>query len=170
MAWGEAAVVVYLRTLIGRLEPYQPDPLPNFGGLGQTEVLREVATMVMLLAVGWLAGRDWRTRLSYSLLAFGVWDILYYVWLAVIGPWPRSIRDWDILFLIPLPWWGPVAAPAATALLMLIFGTLVTQFDSEARPVWPRAGAWAVAAPGMLLALYVFLADALRAAGQGAGA
>ena len=65
MAWVEAAVVVYLRTLIGRLDPYQADPLPNFGGLGNTEVVREVATMVMLLMVGGLAGRDRRTRLTW---------------------------------------------------------------------------------------------------------
>jgi hypothetical protein len=170
MAWVEAAVVVYLRTLIGRLEPYQLDPLPNFGGLGTTEVIREVATMVMLLAVGWLAGRNARTRLSYAMLAFGVWDILYYVFLAIIGPWPHSLADWDILFLIPLPWWGPVAAPAAIAMLMATLGTLVTQFESEAHPLWPRARAWAVSAVGSGLALYAFMADALRVAGQGAEA
>ncbi len=170
MAWVEAAVVVYLRTLIGRLEPYQPDPLPNFGGLGPTEVIREAATMVMLLTVGWLAGRNTRTRLSYAMLAFGAWDILYYVFLAVIGPWPHSPWDWDILFLIPLPWWGPVAAPAAIALLMVILGTLVTQFDSDTRPLWPRARVWAVNALGIGLALYVFMADALWVSGQGAEA
>ena len=25
--------------------------------------------------------------------------------------WPETVLDWDILFLLPLPWWGPVIAP-----------------------------------------------------------
>jgi hypothetical protein len=168
MAWVEAAVVVYLRMLIGRLEPYQPNPLPfTSAGLGKTEIVREVATLVMLFAVGWLAGRTWRTRLSYTLLAFGVWDILYYVFLAVIGPWPRSIWDWDILFLIPLPWWGPVLAPALVAALMIVGGTLITQFDQPDHPVWPGRLAWGLSFGGVALALYAFMADAIRVAGQG---
>ena len=41
-------------------------------------------------------------------MAFGIWDIFYYVFLKIIYDWPKSLFDWDILFLIPLPWWGPV--------------------------------------------------------------
>src|SRR5512133_4062712 len=135
MAWMESATVVYLRMLVGRVDPYQAVPLPPHQMLGNTELVREIATMVMLFAVGWLAGRNWRTRLSYSLIAFGVWDILYYVFLAVIVGWPKSLLDWDVLFLIPLPWWGPVIAPAIIALLMIIGGTIVTQYGP---PLWPR--------------------------------
>ena len=74
---------------------------------------------------------------AYSLIAFGVWDIFYYVFLAVIAGWPQSLLDWDVLFLIPLPWWGPVIAPVIIAALMVVGGTLVTQFG-EAR-FWPLA-------------------------------
>ena len=42
----------------------------------------------MLLTVGMLAGRTWQTRLGYSAIAFGVWDIFYYVFLKVIYDWP----------------------------------------------------------------------------------
>jgi hypothetical protein len=167
MAWVESAVVVYLRTLIGRLEPYQSNPLPVSVGLGQTEVVREVATIVMLSAVGWLAGWTWRSRVGYTMLAFGVWDILYYAFLAVIGPWPHSIWDWDILFLIPLPWWGPVLAPVLIAALMIASGTLVSQFDQPEAPVWPGRLAWGLSFGGIAVALYVFMADAVRVAGQG---
>ena len=167
MAWMEAATVVYLRTLVGRLEPYQPEPLPIAGHLGAVEVAREAATLLMLGAAGWLAGRNARTRFAYFVLAFGVWDILYYVFLAVIGPWPRSVWDWDILFLIPLPWWGPVLAPASIAALMVIAGSLVSQLDTPERPVWPSRGAWALGWAGATVALYVFMADAMRAAGGG---
>ena len=69
----------------------------------------------MLLTVGMLAGRTWQTRLGYSAIAFGVWDIFYYVFLKVIYDWPKSLFDWDILFLLPLPWWGPVLAPMSVA-------------------------------------------------------
>jgi hypothetical protein len=162
MAWMEAATVVYLRTLVGRLEPYQANPLPIAGPLGTTEVAREVATMVMLGTAAWLAGTDGRRRFGYWMIAFGIWDLFYYVFLAVIGPWPRSVWDWDILFLLPLPWWGPVAAPASIAVMMLLGGTLVTQ-----TPYWPSRRAWTMNLAGAGLALAVFMWDALRVMGGG---
>jgi len=66
-------------------------------------------------------------RLGYAAIAFGSWDILYYVFLRIISGWPASLFDWDILFLLPLPWWGPVLAPVCIASLMIVWGTLVTQ-------------------------------------------
>lgn len=167
MAWMEAAVVLYLRVLVNRLDPYQADPLPISVGLGQTEVIREAATLLMLLTVGWLAGRTWRSRLGYTLIAFGVWDIFYYIFLIPISGWPNSLLDWDVLFLIPLPWWGPVLAPTLIAALMVVGGTLVSQFDTPTRPVWPRGWTWALNLTGCGLALYVFMTDALRALSGG---
>ena len=165
MAWMEAATVVYLRTLVDRLDPYQPLPLPLFGDLLRTEVLREAATLALLGSAAWLAGATARERFACFLVLFGTWDLLYYVFLACIGPWPRSVWDWDVLFLIPLPWWGPVIAPVAIAILMLLAGTLATQ----ARPgVWPRPRAWLSATAGALCALTVFMRDALAATGGGA--
>lgn len=163
MAWMESATVIYLRTLVGRIEPYQARPLPISVGLGETELVREVATMLMLVTVGWLAGRTWRSRLSYAMITFGVWDILYYVFLAIIGGWPRSVMDWDVLFLIPLPWWGPVLAPMLIAAMMVIGGTLVSQYDEPHRPMWPGRWAWVLNLIGVFVALYVFMADAIQA-------
>lgn len=167
MAWVEAAVVYDLRLLVNRLEPYQPNPLPIAGALGDIELAREVATLVMLAAVGGLAGRTLRMRLAYTAIAFGIWDILYYVFLKVMYGWPRSLFDWDILFLLPLPWWGPVIAPVSIAVLMLVWGTLATA--SPAPAAWSRSESrlWPAAGLGASLALYVFMADALRAAPQG---
>jgi hypothetical protein len=168
MAWVEAAVVYDLRVMTGRLDPYQPDPLPLGGVVESAEVVREAATMVMLLAVGGLAGRTWRARLGYTAIAFGVWDIFYYVFLRWICGWPASLFDWDILFLLPLPWWGPVIAPASIAVLMIVWGTLVSQPRLQAR----RGArlAYALCATGIGLALYVFMADAIAAAPRGADA
>ena len=170
MAWMESATVVYLRTLVNRIEPYQATPLPVSVGLGQTEIVREAATLIMLLTVGLLAGRTWRSRLAYAMIAFGVWDMFYYVFLAVITGWPRSIMDWDVLFLIPLPWWGPVLSPVLIALLLVIGGTLVSQFDRPDRPIWPGWKAWVFNLSGVALALYVFMADAVQRASHGAEA
>ena len=116
--------------MINRLDPYQPNPLPFAGGFGFPEVVREAATLVMLLAVGWLAGRTWRSRLGFTLLAFGVWDIAYYLWLVPLTAWPNSLADWDILFLIPLPWWGPVLAPVMIAALMILGGCVLAFNDA----------------------------------------
>jgi hypothetical protein len=167
MAWMESATVFYLRTLVGRVDPYQVSPLPPHRLLGNIEIVREIATMAMLVTVGWLAGREFRTRLSYTLIAFGVWDIFYYVFLAVMGPWPRSVMDWDVLFLIPLPWWGPVLAPCMIAALMVVGGTLVTQFESERGPRWPSYRSVVLNWLGIGLALYVFMEHAIHVLPQG---
>src|SRR5262245_7986724 len=127
MAWVEAASVYYIRALVDRIEPYQADPLPINGALGYVELWREAATLVMIAAIGGLAGRSWRHRAGYAAIAFGVWDIFYYVFLRLISGWPKTLLDWDILFLLPLPWWGPVLAPVSIALVMILWGTLVTQ-------------------------------------------
>jgi hypothetical protein len=167
MAWVEAAAVLYLRVQLDRVIPYQPDPLPVSVGLGQVELVREAATLIMLLTVGWLAGGTWRSRLAYSMITFGVWDILYYVFLVPMSGWPESLLDWDVLFLLPLPWWGPVLAPVLISILLIVGGTLVTQFDRPERPLWPgRLALWLNLA-GVLLALYIFMTDAIRVLGAG---
>jgi len=162
MAWLESAVVFYLRSMIHRIEPYQSTPLPVVGGFGPVEAIREAATLIMLLTVGMLAGKNWRARIGYSAIAFGVWDIFYYVFLKAICGWPHSLADWDILFLLPLPWWGPVWAPMAIALLMILWGTLASEFQ-PADSIRPLRRLWLLNISGMALALYIFMADCLHA-------
>jgi hypothetical protein len=171
MAWVESAVVFYLRTMVDRIEPHQAMPLPLATGLGRAELVREAATLVMLLAVGILAGRTWRSRWGYFALAFGVWDIFYYVFLKVICGWPHSLLDWDVLFLIPMPWWGPVLAPSLIALLMVTWGTIESRGNSRRQGLHPiEWRLWMLCAVGMGLALYSFMADNLRVARQGLNA
>jgi hypothetical protein len=117
--------------------------------------------------VGLLSGRTWRARLGYSAIAFGVWDILYYVFLKLMCGWPHSLLDWDILFLLPLPWWGPVLAPVSIALLMILWGTLVCGWEPHLPAGSGEWKAWLLNGTGILLALYVFMADSLRVADQG---
>ena len=167
MAWVESAVVFYLRTMIDRIEPYQPNPLPVIGGFASVELPREFATLVMLFAVGFLAGRNWRARFGYFAVAFGVWDIFYYVFLKIICGWPHSWLDWDVLFLLPLPWWGPVLAPVLISLLLILWGTLVSQLERSRPSALSSWRAWAMNFAGVTLALYVFMADSIAAAWLG---
>ncbi len=167
MAWVEAAVVFYLRSMMHRIEPYQPDPLPVMGGFASVELPREFATLVMLFVVGWLAGRTWRARLGYFAIAFGVWDLFYYLFLKVICDWPHSLLDWDVLFLLPIPWWGPVLAPILISLLLILWGTLACQFPETSPATAFNRLIWALSFLGTALALYAFMANTLVAATNG---
>ena len=158
MAFLESAVVVYLR------EIFYPDGfsfpivlIPE--ALGAIEIGREASTMVMLLAVAFLAGKDrWERFLVFS-LAFGIWDIFYYVWLWVFLRWPPSLLTWDILFLVPVPWIGPVLAPLIIS-VCLVGGSMVLMF-CRARghklrfPLWH----WGLAVVGGLVVLLSFTWD-----------
>ncbi len=143
MAFPEAAVVVYLRAVFhitGEIVSFTPsaktvwfsipfftllrpgaiaDVLPQ-GHIASVEVWREAATMVMLLTVAWLAGHSLRSRFAYFILAFGVWDIAYYVYLRFLIGWPSSLRSLDVLFLIPGPWLAPVFLPVAISVVMIL--------------------------------------------------
>jgi hypothetical protein len=170
MGWVEAAVVYYLRTMVNRIEPYQPNPLPLMGGFGRAELIREAATLVMLLAVGILAGKSWRTRFGFAALAFGIWDISYYAFLKVLCGWPYSLFDWDILFLLPLPWWGPVLAPVLISLLMIAWGTVAGQEVPTARGTRTQLLVWSSNFCGIVLCLWIFMQDTLVAARGGTDA
>jgi hypothetical protein len=121
----------------------------------------------MLATVGILAGRNVVSRLGYALIAFGVWDIFYYVFLVPMTGWPDSLLDWDILFLLPLPWWGPALAPMLIAALMVAWGILVTQFERLQRVALSDWRPLALHAVGVLLALCVFMSDGLQAFARG---
>ena len=105
MAYLESAVVVYLQRALD-ITPDGLFPLRGpemVGDLAAIEVGREFATLVMLAGIGWLAGRSWLERLAWTAVAFGIWDVFYYLWLAVFLGWPNSPGTWDVLFLIPVP-------------------------------------------------------------------
>jgi hypothetical protein len=126
------------------------------------EAWREAATIIMLVAVGWLAGRNRIDRLAYGMFAFAMWDIWYYVWLKVLVNWPKTLMDWDTLFLIPFPWLGPVLSPVLIAgLICVVAALIVYQVNRQEAPKFTsfRAG---VVICGGLLALYVFMAGAIQ--------
>ena len=161
MAYVEASVVVYLRRVLGVADLLRDVPLYD-PAITAIEIGREAATLVMLLAAGCATGRTPAARIGFALYAFGLWDILYYVWLRALIGWPASLLTADVLFLIPLPWWGPVVAPVLIAILCVLFGAVLV-VRGEAGTL-ARAGgvAWAVLAGGVALLLHAFMADAIR--------
>lgn len=136
MGWLEAVVVIYIRTLIGiahsatlpggtqilSLLRENPWLLP-------TEQSREIATLMMLGAVGLLFGYNARTRWGAFLIAFGLWDISYYAALRLMIGWPRSLSSVDCLFLIPPTtlWNQPVWVPMAISALLIWGGVRLQQ-------------------------------------------
>lgn len=129
-AFVESSVVVYLR------QAYYPEgfgfPLkPGIMPLIVVELARELATVVMLVSVAMIAGSTRWQRFSYFLIAFGVWDLFYYVWLKIILNWPGSLLEWDVLFLIPLPWIGPVLAPVLVSIAMIAGGVLILKKEER---------------------------------------
>ena len=162
MALFEAVVVVYIRGLLHITNDHVV-----LGPYVTMELWREAATLVMLVAVGWLAGRRPLERLVYGLFAFGLWDIWYYIWLKVWLDWPQTLFDWDTLFLLPLTWWGPVLSPVLIAVLICASAVLAMVRLARGEGLGFTPTRLGLTAMGALLALYIFMSDSLHAFLQG---
>jgi hypothetical protein len=162
MAFLEAVVVVYIRGLLQITNDHV-----TLGPYVTIETWREAATLVMLAAVGWLAGRKRLDRWAYAWFAFGVWDIWYYIWLKVLIDWPASLLSLDTLFLIPLTWWGPVLAPMLIAAIVCVVAVMAVVQMERGEPTRVTPARVGLVMLGGLLALYVFMADSLAALVQG---
>ncbi len=169
-AFVEAAVVEYLRAIYY---------LPGDGGfrfpvltveqiraLGEEhwrrlliELGREAATLVMLTAVGIVAGKNRRESWAYFMIAFGVWDIFYYLWLKLFLGWPPGMMTWDLLFIVPVPWVAPVLAPVIISAALMVSGLIVLFYESQGRPLITRATDWALVTGGGLTVIASFCWD-----------
>jgi hypothetical protein len=161
MGFLEGIVVVYLREL------YYPDgfefPLRLMSSeLVTAEWIREIATLVMLAGVGIIAGRNGLQRLFYTLFAFGVWDIFYYVALNILLGWPSSLLTWDLLFLIPVSWMGPVLAPVINSLTMILMALLFIGRQENRYYVRMGVSDWILVISGAIVILYTYLIDYSR--------
>ncbi len=158
MAFVETAVVVYLRAL------YYPEGfsiiLKQLPPLHlHIETLRELATIIMLLAVAGVAGRKGWERFGYFLILFGVWDIFYYVFLKLSLNWPASLTDWDVLFLIPIPWIGPIIAPMLVSIVLIISGISITRLYLRELRFRPVMGTKLLFVLGTAAILFSFMRD-----------
>jgi hypothetical protein len=114
----EACTVVFLRHLVdpaGTQFPHVQFP-PS---LLRVEQVREACTLLVLVILAWLASSQALARWGAFLVAFGCWDLVYYVALRLGMGWPPGPGAWDLLFLLPVPWYGPVYAPVVVAATML---------------------------------------------------
>jgi hypothetical protein len=161
MGFLEGIVVVYLREL------YYPDgfdfPLKLMSpDLVTIEWIREIATLVMLAGVGILTGRNGIQRLLYALFAFGIWDIFYYVALKLLIGWPASLLTWDLLFLIPVSWLGPVLAPVLNSVTMILMALLLIGRQERGFIIRFSLTDWFLIFGGALIILYTYLVDYTR--------
>lgn len=156
--WVEAVVVIYLREIhypAGFVFPLVPLP----AGPARVELLRELATLAMLLAVARVGAKRGWGRFGLFALAFGVWDLVYYAGLYLALGWPASFGTWDVLFLIPGIWASPVWAPMLVALLLVVSGSVLFMLGEAQR--LPRAEflEWLLAAASLVAILAAFLAN-----------
>ena len=164
-AWVESSVVVYLREIYYEggfnfpiVTDWQHGKLV-IDNLMKIELGRELATIVMLAAIGCTAGRNGWQKFSFFMIAFGIWDIFYYIWLRVMIAWPDSLMTWDLLFLIPLPWVGPVITPVLIALAMTTAGTLIVYFDVKGYRIGFKWYDWVIVLGCGLLMIIAFCWD-----------
>jgi hypothetical protein len=158
MGFLEAIVVVYLRELYypaGFQFPLKPVPV----SILNTEIIREVCTIVMLVSVAYVAARSAYIRFTYFLFIFGLWDIFYYVALKVFLDWPPSLLTWDVLFLIPITWTGPVIAPLVTAVTFCTISLLIAYMISKYSMIRFSKSVWTVMALGALFIFVSFIWD-----------
>lgn len=158
MGYLEAVVVVFLREL------YYPSgfcfPLvPMDATLAKIEFCREAATLVMLAGIGYLAGKTPNQRLAAFLYAFAIWDLGYYLFLKLVLNWPESLLTWDILFLIPVPWIGPVLAPCLLSLTMGVLASVLVRMPAHRLSL--RRPDWWLLATGSAVILASFVGDYL---------
>ena len=151
----EAAVVIYLRQLL-HVEGSNITLSGIPRGIFTVEIVREFTTLVMLISVGVLAGNRPLGRFGSFIIAFGVWDIFYYVFLSMFHGWPRSFLDWDLLFLIPVPWMAPVLAPVLVSCGLIFSGYWLLIREQQKKRIVVSLSDWIIEAVATVLILYSF--------------
>jgi len=158
MGFLEAIVVVYLRQI------YYPMgfdfPLTILSpSMYSIELLREAVTLIMLVIIGIIAGKNNLQKFSYFIFCFGVWDIFYYVGLKTLIDWPTSLLTWDVLFLIPVPWVGPVLAPVICSLTMIFLAMCIVYPQEKGYIISLKFKEWSLILIGSFIILYTFTWD-----------
>ena len=162
MAFLETVIVVYLRKMyypIGFNFPLNPN-IESW--VYSVEWFREIFTVVMLLCICILAAKKFNERFAYFMYSFAIWDIFYYIWLKIILDWPVSLSTWDILFLIPIPWIGPVLAPLICSITMIIFAFLIIDLEDRGKKTKIMKLEWTFLIIGGLIMLYTWIIDYLK--------
>ncbi len=173
----EAAVVVYLRALYTPMRMhFHPAlsandifpllSLEQLRALGpehttrlKIELAREFATLLMLASVALTAARKPREWLAALLVCFGIWDMAFYASLKLLLSWPASLFTWDILFLLPVPWVGPVLAPLLVSVSMVTAGLTSLWREYRDEPLHMTGLRWISIVLGGLIVFAAFIFD-----------
>ncbi|HBX52735.1 MAG: hypothetical protein A2275_09495 [Bacteroidetes bacterium RIFOXYA12_FULL_35_11] len=158
MGFFESSVVVYLREL------YYPEgfslPIKTMATyLALTELFREAATLIMLIAIAAITGKTFVEKFSAFLFSFAVWDIFYYIFLKLILNWPESFFTWDILFLIPMLWASPVLAPIIISFIMIFFAVAIMYFRFHGKDIIIQWYEWVLLITGSVIVIFSFTRD-----------
>lgn len=161
MGFLEAAVVVYMREILypaGFEFPLAPIPV----SLALTELFRELATLIMLVSIGILAARKFSTGFAWFIYSFAIWDIFYYVFLKAILGWPGSLMTWDVLFLIPTTWTGPVLTPVLVSMSMILLALVILLKAEGGKQCRIPGKIWVGLILGSLILIFAFVFDYSR--------
>ena len=134
LGYVESAVVIYMREILypaGFQFPLAPMEMD----LAVTEIFREFATLVILVCIGMIAGRNFSEGFAWFLYSFAIWDIFYYVFLKLLIGWPESLMTWDILFMIPTTWVGPVITPVIVSFTMILLAIILVNYNRKTEKV-----------------------------------
>ncbi len=158
MGFLEAIVVIYLRKI------FYPQGFDFPLSIMSPEIIsiewfREITTIIMLVTIGILAGSNNFERFLYFLYTFAIWDIVYYIGLKLFLNWPASILNWDILFLIPIPWISPVLAPIICSLTMIVMSVLIIYFIDKGYKIKTNYKFWITLIVGAILIFITFMWD-----------
>lgn len=158
MAQVEASVVIHLRSVYYPDHPLELFPLSLLSQRDlYIELVREAATVIMILTVALLSERGFVRVFAAFVYVFGLWDIFYYIWLKLMIGWPSDWLGWDILFLIPWPWFGPWFTPVLISLLFIAWGQRVMSSAREFHFTLLTSASFLI---GTALALTAFLLPA----------
>jgi len=161
MGFLEAVVVVYLRELYypnGFSFPLQTMP----AGILSVELAREICTMVMLVTIALIAGKNKLQKFAWFIYCFAVWDIFYYAGLKIFLNWPPSLMTWDLLFLIPVAWVGPVLAPVICSLTMILLAACIVVLQEKGYHVRIKISEWGFIIGGAVVIFIAFIWDHSR--------
>ncbi len=161
MGFLESAVVIYLRAI------YYPEgfdfPLKIIEDpIAVTEIIREAATIIMLGTVSFLVTRRWIIRFAWFIYMFAIWDIFYYLFLWALLGWPESLLTWDILFLIPTTWVGPVLAPLINSITMILLAVVIIRAGQTRDRVRLSTLEWGFLITGSLITILAYILDYSR--------
>lgn len=160
-AFIESSIVIYLRKL------YYPEgfsfPLKFIQDeVIKVEFLREISSIFLIFSVSVLSGKTRVLKVASFFYIFGLWDIFYYIFLYIFLKWPKSFYEWDLLFLVPIPWVSPVYAPLFCSLSFIIISILVLYLWKEGYPFSIKSRDFTISLVSLSLILISFFNESKK--------